>query len=63
MTVAVRLPEKNTAAYTRDPSGLTASARGTSPKSVSTVSGVPAEAPRSSVSKTQTSARPTPGVA
>src|SRR5262245_3863035 len=40
-SVVVRLPDSNTAAYTVFPSGLVASARGVSPKSVSFVSGVP----------------------
>ncbi|XXZ41541.1 hypothetical protein WME95_46545 [Sorangium sp. So ce327] len=59
----MRLPEWNAAAYTRDPSGVTASARGVSPKRVTMVSGSPpSDAPRFLESKTQTSARPTPGV-
>ena len=59
-TVAVRLPEWNAAAYTVLPSGLTARARGVSANRVTMVSGSPSA--QSSASKTQTSARPTPGV-
>src|SRR5581483_8385062 len=63
LTVAVWFPDSKIAAYTVPPSGLTASARGVSPKSVTTVSGVPPRpAPRLVASNTQTSARPIPGV-
>ena len=62
-TVVVRLPEWKMPAKTFDPSALTASARGVSPKSFTTVSGVPPSVePRLVASKTHTSARPTPGV-
>ena len=61
--VVVRLPEWKPAAYTRLPSGVTASARGVSVKRLTMVSGSPpSEAPRLSASNTHTSARPTPGV-
>ncbi len=56
--VVVRLPELNAAAYTVAPFGLTARARGVSPKRVS---GDPWMAVPLA-SKTQTSARPTPGL-
>ena len=59
----VWLPVWNPAAYTVWPSVLTASARGVSEKRLTMVSGSPpSEAPRFCVSKTHTSARPTPGV-
>src|SRR5262245_46331515 len=61
--VVVWVPESNTAAYTIDPSGDLASARGVSPRSVSTPSGVPPRAaPRLSALNDHTSARPTPAV-
>src|SRR5205809_7145863 len=41
--VVVRFPERNPAAYTRLPSGVTARARGVSVKSVMMVNGVPRE--------------------
>ncbi len=51
------------AAYTREPSAVTASARGVSPAKVRMASGVPPSVvPRLVASKTQTSARGTPAV-
>ena len=62
-TTVERFPEWNAAAYTREPSGVAASARGVSLKRVTIFSGLPpSEVPRLLASKTQTSARPTPGV-
>ncbi len=54
----VWLPECSTAAYTVEPSGVTASARGLSPNSTTTS----ACAEGASASMTHTSLRPTPGV-
>ena len=59
----VRLPDMKGAAYTVRPSALTASARGLSANSVRMVSGRPfRESSSCPASKTQTSARPVPGV-
>ena len=59
----VWLPDLKTAAYTVLPFGLTARARGVSPKSVTMRRGTPPNpVPSAFASNTQTSARPTPGV-
>src|SRR5690349_11612564 len=63
LSAVVRFPESNTAAYTLVPSGLTARARGVSPKSVMTLTGLPSRlVPRFAGLNTHTSARPTPCV-
>ena len=62
-TVVVWFPDSKTAAYTVLPSGLTARARGVSPKSSMIESGTPSSVvPRSSASNAQTRARGVLGV-
>src|SRR6185295_6531164 len=57
LIVVVRFPEWKTAAYTLVPSGLTARARGVSPKSVMTLTGLPSRlVPRFAGLNTHTSA-------
>src|SRR6185436_13085150 len=61
LIAVVWLPEWNAAAYTLVPSGLTARARGVSPKRVITLTGLPSRlVPRLFGLKTHTSARPCP---
>lgn len=62
-STVVRLPERKIPAYTREPSPVTASARGASPNSVRVAAGSPCGAvPSTAASNTHTSARPTPEV-